>query len=142
MGMPTLKRFTRLAITILPFFAPAAVAQPNCDPFAAVWATMTQQQGGDRPGCRGCHIGPHPQFGPWFGDTEEDVLNYFLSGDGMMLVSGGRDSTLASALGLVDGVPPYMPRFAPIDGRFWVDDPDQGLTELTDLGNWLDTIDF
>jgi hypothetical protein len=60
----------------------------------------------------------------------------------MILVSGGRQSTLARALGLVDGVDPYMPRNAPLSGRFWADDPCQGLTELTDLGAWLDTIDF
>ena len=140
--MTTLRRFTHLAATILSLTTLAGPAHAQCDPFAPVWATMTQEQGGDRPGCRGCHVGPAPVYGRWFGDTEEAVLNYFMAGGGMTLVSGGRQSTLAGALGLIDGQPPYMPRFAPFDGRYWVDDPDQGLTELTDLRNWLDTIDF
>ncbi|HKD38975.1 MAG TPA: hypothetical protein VKB87_01700, partial [Myxococcaceae bacterium] len=59
-----------------------------------------------------------------------------------ILVSGGRQSLLAGALGLIDGMNPFMPRDAPLDGRFWVDNPNLGRTELTDLGNWLDTIDF
>lgn len=139
-GMTT--RFAQLAALILALGGVADGAHAQCGPFAPVWATMNQEQGGDRPGCRGCHIGPGPAYGRWFGDTEEEVLAYFTSGPGMILVSGGRQSTLAAALGLIDGISPYMPRFAPIDGRFWVDDPDQGLTELTDLGNWLDTIDF
>ncbi len=140
-GMTT-KHFAQLTALILSLGGLANTAHAQCDPFAPVWATMTQEEGGDRPGCRGCHIGPGPASGRWFGDTEEDVFAYFTSGAGMILVSGGRQSRLAEALGLVDGVPPFMPRFAPFDGRFWADDPDQGLTELTDLGNWLDTIDF
>lgn len=140
--MEHLRRLTQLAAAIFFLTLLGGAAHAQCDPFAPVWATMTQEQGGDRPGCRGCHVGPAPVYGRWFGDTEEAVFDYFTSGAGMTLVSGGRQSTLARALGLVDGVNPYMPRFAPFDGRFWVDDPDQGLTELTDLGNWLDTIDF
>jgi hypothetical protein len=151
--MATVKRFMRLAAFVftLSAFSGSAIAQEVAlaqpvlaqafaqnDPFDPVFATMTQPAGGDSPGCRGCHIGPAPAFGPWFGDTQDDVLNYFMNGDGMILVSQGRLSVLAGALGLIDGFPPYMPR----DGRFWVDDPCQGLTELTDLGNWLDTIDF
>jgi hypothetical protein len=139
----TTRRFAQLAVLILSVCGLVKAAHAQCDPFfAPVWTTMTQEQGGDRPGCRGCHVGPGPVYGRWFGDTEEDVLAYFTSGAGMILVSGGRQSILAMALGLVDGIPPYMPRFAPVDGRYWVDDPEQGLTELTDLGNWLDTIDF
>lgn len=140
--MEHLRRLTQLATTILSLFVLAGAAQAQCDPFAPVWATMTQEMGGDRPGCRGCHVGPEQVFGRWFGDTEEAVLDYLTSGAGRTLVSGGRQSTLARALGLVEGQNPYMPRFAPRDGRFWLNDPDQGLTELTDLGNWLDTIDF
>jgi len=141
--MATVIGFTRPAGVILSLAALGGTAHAQCNLFDPIWATMTQQEGGDSPGCRGCHIAAQPEFGPWFGDTEEDVLNYFLNtAQGRHYVSGGRQSILARALGLVDGVYPYMPRGAPIDGRFWVDDPDQGLTELTDLGNWLDTIDF
>lgn len=141
--MATVTRFTRPAALVVSIAALCGAAQAQCDPFDPVWATMTQNEGGDSPGCRGCHIGPGPAFGPYFGNTEADVLDYFLNDPrGRSMVSGGRQSTLAQALGLVDGVNPYMPRDAPLDGRFWVDDPDRGLTELTDLGTWLDTIDF
>jgi hypothetical protein len=140
--MATLKRFAHLAAFAFSLLAFVGAAQAQCDPFDPVWATMTQQQGGDSPGCRGCHIAPSPGFGRWFGDTQEDVLNYFLNGPGMVLVSGGHQSRLAEVLGLVEGVDPIMPRGAPLDGRFWLDDPDQGLTELSDLGNWLDSIGF
>ena len=141
--MATAIGFTRPAALILSLAALAGTARGQCALFDPVWATMTQDEGGVSPGCRGCHIAPQPEFGPWFGDTEEDALNYFLNTtEGRFLVRGGRQSRLARALGLVDGVDPYMPRDAPFDGRFWVDDPDQSLTELTDLGNWLDTIDF
>lgn len=101
---------------------------------------MTQEQGGDSPGCRSCHIGPSPGFGRWFGDTREEVLSYFVEGAGTSLTAGCRDGRLARALGLVDGQPPIMPRFAPEDGRFWMDSPEAGLTELRDLGNWLDSL--
>ena len=154
-----MKRFTRLASFVFPVVAlysiactpdlalapPVPVQQQALvnDSFDPVFATMTQpEEGGDSPGCRGCHIGPAPSFGRWFGDTQDDVLNYFLNGDGMILVSGGRQSLLAGALGLIDGMNPFMPRDAPLDGRFWEDNPNLGRTELTDLGNWLDTIDF
>ncbi len=134
--------FARHAAVILFAAVICRAAEAQCDPFDAVWVTMTQEAGGDSPGCRGCHVGPMPCFGRCFGDTQADVLDYFLNGAGTALVSGGRQSRLAAALGLVDGVDPYMPRDAPLDGRFWADDPDLGLTELTDLGNWLDLIDF
>ncbi len=133
-------RFTRLAAFVVPLVAFSSAARAQNDLFDPVWATMTQQWGGDSPGCRGCHIAPRPTWGPWFGDTEDDVLRYFLEGDGTQLVAGCRESILAEALGLIEGHPPYMPLFAPEDGRFWVDCPDGGLTELTDLGNWLDSI--
>jgi hypothetical protein len=140
--MATVIRFTRLPVFVVPLFAFAGAAHAQDDPFDPVWATMTQEHGGDSPGCRGCHIAPRPMFGPWFGDTEEEVLSYFLEGNGMVLVAGCRESRLAQALGLVEGYPPSMPFGAPEDGRFWIDCPDQGLTELTDLGNWLDSICF
>jgi len=155
--MATGKRFMRLASFAFPLLAMTGIARAQDlalappvpvpqflvnDPFDPVFATMTQPEGGDSPGCRGCHIGPAPSFGRWFGDTQDDVLNYFLNGAGMILVSGGRQSLLAGALGLIDGMDPFMPRDAPLDGRFWEDNPCLGLTELTDLGNWLDTIDF
>jgi hypothetical protein len=155
--MATVKRFMRLASFVFPLLALGTIARAQNlalappvpvqqflqnDPFDPVFATMTQQEGGDSPGCRGCHIGPAPGFGRWFGDTQDDVLDYFLNGEGMVLVSGGRESLLAGALGLIEGMQPFMPRDAPGDGRFWTDNPCLGLTELTDLGNWLDTIDF
>ena len=134
--------WARLAPLVLAITGFAGAARAQNDLFDPVWATMTQPEGGDSPGCRGCHIGPAPSFGRWFGDTREDVLNYFINGDGMILVAGGRQGTLAEALGLVAGTNPFMPRDAPLDGRFWVDDASLGLTELTDLGNWLDSIGF
>src|SRR3989442_884586 len=87
-GMTT-KHFAQLTALIFSLGGLANTAHAQCDPFGPVWATMTQEQGGDRPGCRGCHIGPNPSSGRWFGDTEEDVLAYFTSGAGMILVSGG-----------------------------------------------------
>lgn len=132
-------RFNRWSVCVLCLFALQSFAEPT-DPFDPVWNTMTQVEGGDSPGCRGCHIAPEPGFGPWFGDTRDDVLAYFISGPGASLVAGCRQSLLAASLGLVDGQPPFMPRDAPFDGRFWVDDPNLGLTELTDLGIWLDSL--
>src|SRR5712692_668082 len=84
--MTTLRRFTHLAATILSLTTLAGAAHAQCEPFGPVWATMTQEQGGDRPGCRGCHVGPAPVYVRWFGDTEEAVLNYFMAGGGMTLV--------------------------------------------------------
>jgi len=137
--MSTVTRFSRLAALVIPLLALSGAARAQNDLFDPVWATMTQESGGSSPGCRGCHIAPQPSFGPWFGDTREDVLSYFVNGPGSQLVMGCRQSNLAAALGLIDGIPPFMPRDAPLDGRFWRDDPVAGLTELTDLGNWLDT---
>ena len=110
------------------------------DLFDPVWATMTQQHADDSPGCRGCHIGERPTYGVWFGDSQDDVRDFFLNGEGMYLVVGGRNSRLAEALGLRDGYEPFMPFGAPFTARFWEDCPDLGLTELTDLGNWLDSL--
>src|ERR1700687_1650098 len=106
------------------------------DLFDPVWATMTQDHDIDSPGCRGCHIAEVPTYGDWFGNTQEDVRDFFLNGPGMDLVAGGRNSRLAEALGLIDGLDPFMPFGAPFEARFWADDPNLGLTELTDLGNW------
>src|SRR6266852_2247637 len=138
--MATVTRFSRLAARVIPLLVFSGVARAQNDLFDLVWATMTQEAGGDSPGSRGCHVAPQPGFGRWFGDTRDDVLSYFLYGPGAMLVAGCRDSSLGEALGLVDGVPPFMPRDAPLDGRFWRDCPVAGLTELTDLGNWLDSL--
>jgi len=138
--MATVTRFSRLDVLVIPFLVLSGAAHAQNDLFDPVWATMTQDAGGGSPGCRGCHVAPQPGFGRWFGDTRDDVLSYFLDGPGAVLVAGCRDSRLAAALGLVDGVPPIMPRDAPIDGRFWMDCPVAGLTELTDLGNWLDSL--
>jgi hypothetical protein len=134
--MATVMRFSRLAAWLIPLLVLSGTAGAQTDLFDPVWATMTQEAGDNSPGCRGCHIAPQPGFGRWFGDTRDDVLSYFLDGPGAALVAGCRESRLATALGLVDGVPPIMPR----DGRFWMDCPVAGLTELTDLGNWLDSL--
>lgn len=136
--MATSKRFMVASLWVV--LALISTRSARADVFDPVYATMTQPQGGDSPGCRGCHVGPAPSFGRWFGDTEADLLDYFTNGPGVTLVTGGRASRLAEVLGLVDGVNPIMPRSAPIDGRFWVDDPSLGLTELTDLGIWLDSL--
>ena len=133
-------RFSGLAVLVIPFLVLSGAAHAQNDLFDPIWATMTQDAGEGSPGCRGCHVAPQPGFGRWFGDTRDDVLSYFLDGPGAALVAGCRDSRLAAALGLVDGVPPFMPRDAPIEGRFWMDDPVAGLTELTDLGSWLDSL--
>lgn len=138
--MATVVRFSRFATLVIPFLVLSGAARAQNDLFDPVWATMTQEAGADSPGCRGCHVAPQPGFGRWFGDTRDDVLSYFLDGPGAVLVAGCRDSRLAAALGLVDGVPPIMPRDAPIEGRFWMDCPVAGLTEVTDLGNWLDSL--
>jgi len=140
--MATVMRFSRLTSFVVSLLALCGTAHAQNDLFEPVYATMTQESGGDSPGCRGCHIAPRPEFGPWFGDTQEEVRSFFLEGPGMRLISGCRDSILAAALGLVDGQPPFMPRDAPLDGRFWIDCPESGLMELTDLGNWLDSVCF
>jgi hypothetical protein len=44
------------------------------DLFDPVFAIMNKDASGYSPGCRGCHIGPGPGIGPWFGDNKNDVL--------------------------------------------------------------------
>jgi len=103
----------------------AARAQEN--PFDPVFAIMTQDRGRDSQGCRGCHIVEDPSMaiGPYFGNTQDEVENTFLTyGDGI-LIEGGRDSILATFLreGLM-----------PLGGTPWCD------AELELLYAWLDTV--
>jgi len=108
------------------------------DGFDDVFAIMSLPSGGDSPGCSGCHIAkgfaePCPLSGTThWGETQDGVLDC-LTRRGYL--DGGRDGTLAQVLGLVDGLPPRMPRFADLgDGRFWNQD------ELDVLGAWLDSL--
>jgi len=103
----------------------AALAQEN--PFDPVFEIMTQQRGRDSQGCRGCHLVEDPSMaiGPYFGNTQDEVEDYFLTyGDGI-LIEGGRDSILATFLreGLM-----------PLGGILWCD------AELELLYAWLDTV--
>ncbi len=100
-----------------------AFAQEN--PFDAVFAIMTQDRAPDSPGCRGCHIGEQPAFGPYFGNTQDEVENGIITYDNGRLIDGGRDSILASYLR--EGVMP--PR-----GAQWTD------CQLELLYLWLDAI--
>ncbi len=98
-------------------------AQEN--PFDAVFVIMTQDRGPDSPGCRGCHIGEQPAFGPYFGNTQDEVENGIITYDNGRLIDGGRDSILASYLR--DGVMPF-------GGAQWTD------CQLELLYLWLDAI--
>ena len=102
-----------------------ARAQEN--PFDPVFAVMTQDRGPDSQGCRGCHICELPctPIGPYFGNTQDEVENFFLTfGDGF-LIEGGRDSILAGLLR--DGV-------MPLGGTPWCD------AELELLYAWLESL--
>src|SRR5262249_40872509 len=121
----------------IPFLTMAPqVAQSQT--FDDVFAIMNLPSGGDSPGCNGCHIGegfsePCELTGTirW-GETEDGVLDCLYRRG---YLDGGRNGILAEVLGLIDGVPPRMPRFADIgDGRYWNDD------ELSILGAWLDSL--
>jgi len=119
-----------------PFLVSPAVAVAAS--FDDVFAIMSLPSGGDSPGCSGCHIAmgfaePCPLSGTThWGETQDGVLDC-LTRRGYL--DGGRDGTLAQVLGLVDGLPPRMPRFADLgDGRFWNQD------ELDVLGAWLDSL--
>jgi hypothetical protein len=112
-----------LAISLV-LGADATAPSPE-NPFDAAFAVMTQDRGADSPGCRGCHIGERPAFGPYFGNTQDEVENGIITYDGGRLVQGGRDSVLASYLR--DGV---MPLF----GAQWTD------CQLEALYVWLDSI--
>ena len=119
-----------------PFLVSPAIAAAVS--FDDVFAIMSLPEGGDSPGCYGCHINagfaePCPLSGTiQWGETQDGVLDC-LTRRGYL--DGGRDGTLAQVLGLVDGLPPRMPRFAEVgDGRFWNQD------ELDVLGAWLDSL--
>jgi len=102
-----------------------AAAQEN--PFDPVFAVMTQDRGPDSQGCRGCHICELPctPIGPYFGNTQDEVENFFLTfGDGF-LIQGGRDSILAGLLR--DGA-------MPLGGTPWCD------VDLELLYVWLDSV--
>lgn len=102
------------------------------DLFEPVWEIMNQQHGRMSNGCVGCHIQPDDTgFGPWFGDTKEDVLATLETGiapDGTMLnlvpVDMGRNGELANYL--VNGI-------MPIGGQHWADD------QIAILFDWLIT---
>jgi hypothetical protein len=100
------------------------------DLFAPVFAIMDGVQGPDAMGCRGCHIGPKPGYGPWFGDDKATVLQTLETGmtpDGMTIqppVQGGRYGTMGSFLH--SGI-------MPLGGTPWDDD------QLTILDKWLIT---
>ncbi len=113
---------TRVAIALLSAMGATAYAQEN--PFDAVFALMTQDRGPDSPGCRGCHIGPGPAIGTYFGDTQDEVEMTFTV-DRQDLIEGGRGSTLASFLR--DGL-------MPLSGSLWTD------CELELLYAWLDQV--
>lgn len=57
--------------------APRAWAQ-TAPEFDAVFAIMTGDPG--QMGCRGCHVGPKPGFGPWWGNNEATVYNSLVTG--------------------------------------------------------------
>lgn len=113
---------TRVAIAL--FSAVGATTYAQEDPFDAVYALMTQDRGPDSPGCRGCHIGPEPAIGPYFGNTQDEVLNTFTV-DRPDLIDGGRGSILAGFLR--DGL-------MPLGGSLWTN------CELELLYAWLDTV--
>ncbi len=112
------------AISAVLAIGATASAQEN--PFDSVFALMTQDRSPDSPGCRGCHIVEDPSmaFGPYFGNTQDEVEYELINGEGMY-VAGGRDSMLANFLR--DGS-------MPLDGRMWAD------KELELLYIWLDTV--
>lgn len=117
---------------LVPAPAKPVQARTECgDPFDPVWDIMTQDRGSDSMGCRGCHIGPQPGFGPWFGDTKEDVRATFETGInpdgddlGVIPVDGGRDGQLGQFL---------HNNIMPLFGTYWGDD------ELALLDAWLIT---
>lgn len=120
-------RTTTLGVAISFVLGVGATAFAQGNPFDAVFAVMTQDRGPDSPGCRGCHIGEQPAFGPYFGNTQDEVENGIITYDNGRLIQGGRDSILANYLR--DGVMP-PPGF----GAQWTD------CELELLYAWLDAI--
>ena len=113
------------AISALLAVGTTARAQEN--PFDPVFAIMTQDRGRDSQGCRGCHIVEDPSMaiGIYFGNTQDEVEDFFLTyGDGI-LIEGGRDSILAMVL---------QTGFMPLGGTPWCD------AELELLYVWLDTV--
>ncbi len=93
--------------------------EPAPDPFDPVWAIMTQPAGPDSTGCRGCHVGPAPALGPYWGDDEETVRSAL---DALGLTTGGRMGQLAWCLEAGE---------MPMNGMQW------GLAEFTPLYIWL-----
>jgi hypothetical protein len=132
--LPALVAFLAIAL-----FDPAGgAARPPAPPiviqgdlFDPVFAIMNDGRGPDSLGCRGCHIGPQPGFGPWWGDDRDTVLATLESGvtpDGQVLdpppLDGGRKGILG--------------RFVhqgtmPLGGMQWDDD------SLAILDKWLQT---
>jgi hypothetical protein len=114
-----------LGISLVCSLSTNAFAQDN--PFDAVFAIMTQDQGLDSPGCRGCHIVEDPSMaiGPFFGNTQDEVECGLINLEDGQVIAGGRDSLLAYYLR--EGIMPYA-------GAQWADD------QLELLYTWLDAV--
>jgi hypothetical protein len=106
---------------------PVATPIRPLNPFDPVFAIMNRRPA--QMGCVGCHIGPSPGLGPWFGPDKDTVLATLETGvtpDGEELsqipVQGGRAGRLADFLR--EGV-------MPLGGQPWNDD------QLAILDRWL-----
>jgi hypothetical protein len=93
--------------------------EPPTNPFDAVFAIFNQPRGPDSPGCNGCHIREDEGPAPWWGATEDEVLDSLQRAG---LVVGGRQSILAGRLHRGE---------MPMGGRLWSDE------ELAVLDNWI-----
>jgi hypothetical protein len=113
--------YTFAAVALLGTSAPAP-ARAN-ELFTPVYEIMTQDQGPESPGCRGCHIGPNAWARP-FGDAEEAVLAFFESDFDYLLGGGCEGSYLAYRLINCE---------MPMGGRCWDE------AELAALCAWIDS---
>ncbi len=91
-----MRLFIAMVLGAVLLMATARAARAQVPPqFDDVWAIMNVDRGPDSMGCRGCHIGPAPALGPYWGDTEAAVLS---SIEASGIVLGGRMSFFASRL--------------------------------------------
>ncbi len=114
-------------VAISAILAVGTTARSQENPFNPVFAIMTQDRGPDSQGCRGCQIVEDPSMaiGIYFGNTQDEVEDFFLTyGDGI-LIEGGRESVLAILLREGD---------MPLGGTRWCD------AALELLYVWLDTV--